>query len=74
MIGVGFGADTPVNIVVLGGVISGFVSFVAVAEAPPAFPFTTTVVIGNDISLAVSGVFAGTNPGDRRGFSARWTF
>jgi hypothetical protein len=74
VIGIGFGADTPVNIVVLGGIISGFVSLIAVAEAPSTFPFSATVVVGNDISLAVSRVFAGTNPGDRRRFSARRAF
>ncbi len=74
MVGIGFGADTPVNIVILRGVIGGLVSLIAVAEAPSTFPFSTTIVVGNNIALAVSRIFAGTNPCDRRGFSPRWAF
>ena len=74
MVGVGFGADTPVDVVVLGGVISGFVSLIAIAEAPSTIPLSATVVVGNDIALAVSRVFARTNPCHRRGFSAGWAF
>lgn len=74
MVGIGFGAYAPVDVVVLGRVIGGLVSLVAVAETPPTFSLSATVIVGNDIALAVRRVFARTNPGDRRGFSARRAF
>ena len=64
MVGIGFGADTPVDIVVFGGLIDGLVTFVVIAEATIARTLTATVVIGNNVVPVVNRIAAGANPAD----------
>ena len=68
MISVGFSTNTPVDIVVLGWVVSRFITFVPVAETTSTATFAATIVIGNDVTLSICGVLAGTHPGYRRRF------
>ncbi len=65
MVCIAFGSHAPVDVIVLWRVVGRFVSLVAIAEASAASTLTATVVVGNNVTLAVCGVFAGSNPGDR---------
>src|SRR5690606_34858255 len=63
--------DAPVDVVALGGVVGGLVALVAVAEAAPAVVLAAAVVVADHVVLAVGGVAAGADPGDRRHRRAR---
>lgn len=65
MIGIGFSANTPVDIVTLWWIVDRFVTLVAIAETFTATRLAATIVVRNDVSLAIGWVLTGADPGDR---------
>src|SRR5277367_1708801 len=59
-------AGAPVDVVRLPGAIDGRIAFVAVTEAATARTFAATVIVGNDVVLAVTGIVARPDPGHGR--------
>ena len=72
MIGVGFGTDAPVDVIVFWWVVSGFVALVTITETPATATFATTIVIRDDIAFAIRRILTGTDPGNRRGLRTGW--
>ena len=73
VIGLASRAEAPVNIVGSVRAIGWPVTDVGIAKTIATGSLTTAVVIGNDVVLAVMGIFAGANPGNRRHFRTRRT-
>lgn len=66
-------AGTPIEIVRALRPIDRRVALISLADAAPTITFATTVVVGNDVVLAVRRVSAGADPGDVRLHGARRT-
>tara|TARA_X000001036_G_scaffold373099_1_gene360846 strand:- start:334 stop:639 length:306 start_codon:yes stop_codon:yes gene_type:complete len=63
---------TPVNIVALSRNIHGSVPFIGIAKAVPTPRFSTAIIVGNNIALAVFWILAGANPRDWGHFRSWW--
>ena len=63
-------AGAPVDVVAAVRMVDGPVALVAVAEAAPAEVAPAAVVVPDHVVLAVGGVAAGADPGDRRHLGA----
>ena len=73
MVHCAFSAQTPVNIIRRVRSISGSVAQVGIAKTIPTRCFATTIVVGNNVVLAIMGVIAGAYPGNGRHLGARRT-
>ena len=65
------GAEAPQQIVVLRRVVDGLLALGARAAAAHAERLPAAVVVRDDVVLAVAGIAAGADPGDRRHLGAR---
>ena len=65
VVGIGFCADTPVDVIALRWIVDGFVTLIGIAETFAAGCLATTVVVGNDVPFTVDRVFTGSYPGNR---------
>ena len=73
MVGVTLCPETPEDVVAFTLEIDGFVTFGAMTETTSADRFAATVVVRDQVILAVRRVVAGAHPGNRRRFRTRWT-
>ena len=64
-------ARTPVVVVRFEGHVERLVVLVAIAQTTAALAFAATIVVGDDVVVAVGGIVAGSDPGDGRGFGPR---
>src|SRR5215475_652491 len=60
------GAEAPIDVVAARREVDRLVALVAVAEAEPAHVLPATVIVRNDVVLAVGRVATGADPGHRR--------
>ena len=65
MVGIGFGADTPVDVIAFWWIVDRFITLIGIAETFATGCLAATVVVGNDVPFTVGRVFTGSYPGNR---------
>ena len=65
MIGIGFGTNTPVDIIAFRWVVHRSISLIPVTEALATGCLTAAIIVGDDVTLTIYRIFASTDPGNR---------